>query len=229
MSAHRPRRGPHPRAAARQAAARLRRAAAALAALTCALLASAAIIPAAWAVNVIPPGGGDPRGGRPGGRRRHGRLADHRDRARRRPGRGHRGRDPGPDTGRPPGRHRRVTRPARPRGQQPRPDFRPEPGHGLPRAGPAATTHDPQTRPSAFSTQDQDKALALPGAVLCPGQPPRDGHAPAPKILICAPTAAADRYHPRVHIESSLLLVSSGWPSFLRDRLRRCACRGAGS
>ena len=59
MSASRPRRGPHPHTAARQAAARLRRLAAALAALTCALLASAAIIPAAWAVNVIPPGGGD--------------------------------------------------------------------------------------------------------------------------------------------------------------------------
>jgi hypothetical protein len=60
MSAHRPFRGPHPRDAARQAGARLRRAGAALAALTCALLASAAIVPAAWAVNVIPPGGGDP-------------------------------------------------------------------------------------------------------------------------------------------------------------------------
>jgi len=60
MSARRPHRGPHPRTAARQGAARLRRAAAALAALTCALLASAAIIPAAWAVNVIPNGGGDP-------------------------------------------------------------------------------------------------------------------------------------------------------------------------
>src|SRR5215470_416509 len=59
MSAPRPRRGPHPHTATRQAAARLRRLAAALAALTCALLASAAIIPAAWAVNVIPPGGGD--------------------------------------------------------------------------------------------------------------------------------------------------------------------------
>ena len=69
MSAHRPRRGPHLRTAtrqtatrqtaARQTAARARRLAAALAALTCALLASAAIIPAAWAMNVIPPGGGD--------------------------------------------------------------------------------------------------------------------------------------------------------------------------
>jgi hypothetical protein len=60
MSAYRPRRGPHPLTATRQAAVRLRRLAAALAALTCALLASAAIVPAAWAVNEIPPGGGDP-------------------------------------------------------------------------------------------------------------------------------------------------------------------------
>ena len=58
MSAPIPRRGSHPLTAARQAAARLRRLAAALAALTCALLASAAIVPAAWAVNVIPLGGG---------------------------------------------------------------------------------------------------------------------------------------------------------------------------
>ena len=54
MSAHRSHRGPHPRAAARQAAARLRRAAAALAALT-----SAAIIPAASASIPITPGGPD--------------------------------------------------------------------------------------------------------------------------------------------------------------------------
>ena len=60
MFAYRPLRGPHPRTATRQAAARLRRLAAALATLTCALLASAAIVPAAWAVNVIPPGGEDP-------------------------------------------------------------------------------------------------------------------------------------------------------------------------
>jgi hypothetical protein len=58
MSAHHPRRGPHPRTATRRAAARLRRLAAALAALTCALLASAAIIPGASAMIVIPPGGG---------------------------------------------------------------------------------------------------------------------------------------------------------------------------
>jgi len=60
MSALIPRRGSPPRTATRQAAARPGRLAAALAALTCALLASAAIVPAAWAVNVIPPGGGNP-------------------------------------------------------------------------------------------------------------------------------------------------------------------------
>ena len=55
MSAHRPRRGPHPHTAAGLAAARLRRIAAALAAVTCTLLASAAIMPAAWAaVTYIP-------------------------------------------------------------------------------------------------------------------------------------------------------------------------------
>ena len=55
MSAHRPRREPHPRTAARTAAARLRRIAAALAAVTCILLASAGIMPAAWAaVSYIP-------------------------------------------------------------------------------------------------------------------------------------------------------------------------------
>jgi CHASE2 domain-containing sensor protein len=48
----------HRGTAARQAAARLRRLAAALAAVTCTLLASAVVMPAAWAVNVIPPGGG---------------------------------------------------------------------------------------------------------------------------------------------------------------------------
>ena len=34
-----------------------------------------------------------------------------------------------------------------------------------------------------------------------------------------------------VHNESSLLLLSSGWPSFLRSRLQRCgrACCGAAS
>jgi hypothetical protein len=60
MFAPLPRRGPHPRTAARQAAASLRRLAAALAAASCALLASAAVIPAAWAVNVIPNDGGTP-------------------------------------------------------------------------------------------------------------------------------------------------------------------------
>ena len=59
MSAHRSLRGPHPRTAARQAAALLRRAGAALAALTCALLASAAIVPAASASIPITPGGPD--------------------------------------------------------------------------------------------------------------------------------------------------------------------------
>jgi hypothetical protein len=55
MSAHLPRRVPHPRTAAGLTAARLRRIAAALAAVTCTLLASAAIMPAAWAaVTYIP-------------------------------------------------------------------------------------------------------------------------------------------------------------------------------
>ena len=44
-------------AAVRHGAGRLRRLAAALAAVTCTLLASAAVMPAAWAVNVIPSGG----------------------------------------------------------------------------------------------------------------------------------------------------------------------------
>jgi hypothetical protein len=57
MSAHHPRRGSHPRVVAGYAAARLRRVAAALAAVICTLLASAAVIPAAWAVNVIPDDG----------------------------------------------------------------------------------------------------------------------------------------------------------------------------
>ena len=60
MSAHLPHREPHPRAAAAHAAARLRRLAAALAAVTCTLPASAAVMPAAWAVNEIPPGGPAP-------------------------------------------------------------------------------------------------------------------------------------------------------------------------
>ena len=55
MSAHLPRRGPHPRTAAGLTAARLRRLAVALAAVACTLLASTAIMPAAWAaVNYIP-------------------------------------------------------------------------------------------------------------------------------------------------------------------------------
>ena len=60
MSAHHSRRGPHLRAAPWQAAARLGRLAAALAAFTCALLASTAMAPAAWAMNVVPAGGGVP-------------------------------------------------------------------------------------------------------------------------------------------------------------------------
>src|ERR1700687_2242587 len=109
MSALIPRRGPPPRTATRQAAARPRRLAAALAALTCALLASAAIVPAAWAVNVIPPGGGDPAATVPRDLRRHGGLADNLDRARRRPGRGSHGRVPRPNARHPPvrlGNHR---------------------------------------------------------------------------------------------------------------------------
>jgi hypothetical protein len=55
MSAHRPRRGSHPRSTAGPAAARLRRLAAALAAVTCILLVPAAIMSAAWAaVTYIP-------------------------------------------------------------------------------------------------------------------------------------------------------------------------------
>ena len=57
MFAHLPRRGPHPRTAARQAAVRLRRLAAALAAIICAVLATAAVVPAASAMIPIPPGG----------------------------------------------------------------------------------------------------------------------------------------------------------------------------
>ena len=52
-----PQREAHRGTAARQATARLRRLTAALAAVTCTLLASAAVMPAAWAVNEIPPGG----------------------------------------------------------------------------------------------------------------------------------------------------------------------------
>ena len=58
MYTHTPRRGSHPRTAARQAAARLRRLAAALFALTCAVLAAAAV-PTASAHTLVrdPPGG----------------------------------------------------------------------------------------------------------------------------------------------------------------------------
>ncbi|MGO9784874.1 MAG: hypothetical protein ACLPQY_34740 [Streptosporangiaceae bacterium] len=58
MLAHLPRQGTHPPAAARQAGARLRRLAAVLAAVTCGLLASAAIVPAAFAMTVVPGPGG---------------------------------------------------------------------------------------------------------------------------------------------------------------------------
>jgi hypothetical protein len=57
MFARIPQRETPPGSTARQGAALLRRLAAALAAVTCTLLASAAVMPAAWAVNEIPPGG----------------------------------------------------------------------------------------------------------------------------------------------------------------------------
>ena len=60
MFAYRPRRGPHPRAAAPTPAARLHRIAVTIAAVICALLAPLAIIPAASATILIPhpdPGG----------------------------------------------------------------------------------------------------------------------------------------------------------------------------
>ena len=50
MFAYLPRRGTHPRTAARRAGARLRRLAGILAAVTCGLLASAATVPAAFAM-----------------------------------------------------------------------------------------------------------------------------------------------------------------------------------
>ena len=57
MSAPIPRRRAHPHTAARQAAPRSRRLAAATATLTWALLASTVLAPAAWAENVMLPGG----------------------------------------------------------------------------------------------------------------------------------------------------------------------------
>jgi hypothetical protein len=62
MSASITRRGPHPHTVARRAGPRSRRlaTATATATLTWALLASAVIVPAAWAENVIPPGGETP-------------------------------------------------------------------------------------------------------------------------------------------------------------------------
>ena len=118
MYTHIPRRGSHPRTAARQAAARLRRLAAALAAITCAVLAAAAVPAASAHTLVRDPPGGAPAAAGPGpsrrsGHQRHGGLADHLDRARRGPDRGHRRGVPGPGAGRPPGRLRthRVTQP----------------------------------------------------------------------------------------------------------------------
>jgi Na+/proline symporter len=52
------RQGPHPRTAARKAAARLRRLAGLVAAVTCGLLASAAVVPAASAMIRVPGPGG---------------------------------------------------------------------------------------------------------------------------------------------------------------------------
>jgi hypothetical protein len=63
MFAPLPRRGTHPRTAARKAGARLRRIAAVLATATCALLASTAVIPAAFAKML--PDGGPPYGPAP--------------------------------------------------------------------------------------------------------------------------------------------------------------------
>ena len=109
MFARIPQRGTHPAHRPAAAAARLRRLAAALAAVTCTLLASAAVMPAAWAVIRDPAPAGraaQAPAGRRGHRGRHARLADHPDRARRRPGRGHRGRPcwtgRGPPAGQPP-------------------------------------------------------------------------------------------------------------------------------
>jgi hypothetical protein len=104
MSAHLPHGEPHPRGAAVRAAARLRRLAAALAAITCTLLASAAVMPAAWAVNEIPPGGpaqapavgAVTAGGMPGWQITLIALGAS-------PGRGRRGRPAGPGADRPPG------------------------------------------------------------------------------------------------------------------------------
>jgi hypothetical protein len=42
-----------------------------------------------------------------------------------------------------------------------------------------------------------------------------------------APASAATT-HLKMQNESSLPLVSSGWPGSLRSRLRQCACRGGG-
>ena len=93
-----------------QAGARLGRLATVLAAVISGLLASAAAATAAFA-NPVPVGGApSPRAGpghRPGDQhQRHDRLAGRPDRGRGRPGRRGCGRVPGPQTGRPPSRHR---------------------------------------------------------------------------------------------------------------------------
>jgi hypothetical protein len=160
MFTHLPDHGPHPRTAAWQGAARLRRLAAVLAAVTCGLLASAAIVPAAFAMVVPNPGGaygGTPlapgpapsvvtAGGMAG-------LADHRDRARRRPGRSHCRRPTGPGAGRPPGRlrHHRMTRPPARPGTPAAPGSAQGPGAARTRAEQASAA--PPTTTSVISVQ----------------------------------------------------------------------------
>ena len=161
MFAPLPRRGTHPRLTALRAGARLRRLAAVLAAATCALLASAVTIPTAFAL--LPPAPGGQFGTtRPapvpattaprGHRRRYGGLADHLDRARRRPDRGRRSRALRPGTGRPPGRLRnhRLTpfRPAR-KDTGRAPGSRPGSWRGLAdqRAADAGDKHQPSVLP----------------------------------------------------------------------------------
>jgi hypothetical protein len=87
-----------------------------------------------------------------GHRRRHGRLADHLDRARRRPGRSCRSGAPGSGAGRPPGhlRNHRMTRtPARPASPGSRPGARRGPS-----ADPATTTPQPTTPSAAQRHRD---------------------------------------------------------------------------
>ncbi len=96
------------------------------------------------------PGRGDPGGSRPRGhRRRHGGLADHLDRARCRPDRGHYGRPARPSAGRPPGRlrHHRMNAPAGPARNTSRARNPPQgPGADQGRAG---QRHRRQPRPSS--------------------------------------------------------------------------------